>query len=89
MDVTAAIMQSQSWMVSALLAPNIQAAIVDCCFDAPSACVHAGQCNPYCPNLLECAKGIQLSPQMRSAIDQLADLRAGRIVCARDAASDL
>jgi len=74
------------WLVKDQLCRKVMEAFVngepipDVCCNSPGG---------ECEDPVECAARLNLSPEMKTAVAILADLRAGRIVCTRIGASDL
>lgn len=80
-DKTESIRQSMEWLVQDQLVRHLVQEFVN---GIPLPC-GATECpGRACERLSECAKGLNLSPEMRAATAIAADLNGGHIKCLRD-----
>jgi hypothetical protein len=85
MDVTPAITAQFGWLVRTELHRRLVAAHLDG-LPVFENCPQGCSCDES-DRIYECAKQLQFEGKMESAINQLADLRSGHIVCLRDTAT--
>lgn len=86
MDVTAGYRDSFTWLVLGEVQRKLMDEFVNG-IDLPCGGIECA--GVKCDRIMGCALRLNLSGKMRMAIDQLADLQAGRIVCTREGAMDL